>query len=73
ILLEGGRVPMEMKRRFVDFEKVPDVIGMGARDASYLMERCGLRVRIEGAGKVVQQSLRPGINARGQMVQLKLG
>lgn len=73
ILLEGGRVPMEMKRRFVDFEKVPDVIGMGARDASYLMERCGLRVRIEGAGKVVQQSLRPGLTARGQMVQLKLG
>lgn len=73
ILLEGGRVPLEMKRRYVDFEKVPDVTGMGARDASYLMERCGLRVRLDGVGKVIQQSVRPGMTARGQTVQLKLG
>lgn len=39
---------------------VPDVTGMGARDAVYIMERRGLKVRIRGRGKVVKQSLAPG-------------
>ena len=39
---------------------VPDVVGMGARDAIYLLERVGLRVNVEGQGKVVRQSLPVG-------------
>lgn len=39
---------------------IPDVRGMGARDAIYLMEKSGLRVNLIGAGKVVSQSLPPG-------------
>lgn len=39
---------------------VPDVRGMGARDAIYLLEKSGLRVNLVGAGKVVSQSLSPG-------------
>ena len=39
---------------------IPDVIGMGARDALYLLEKTGLRVNLNGSGKVVAQSLRPG-------------
>ena len=42
--------------------KVPDVKGMGARDAVYQMERRGLHTRVEGRGKVVAQSLAPGDN-----------
>lgn len=38
---------------------VPDVTGMGARDAIYLLENAGLRVMLVGAGKVKQQSI-PG-------------
>ena len=33
---------------------------MGARDALYLLEKTGLRVNLNGSGKVVAQSLRPG-------------
>ena len=39
---------------------VPDVRGMGARDAVYLLEKSGLRVNLIGAGKVTSQSLSPG-------------
>ncbi len=40
--------------------QVPDVIGMGAKDAVYLLESRGLRVRIEGKGSVRSQSIAPG-------------
>ncbi|MDR2816293.1 MAG: transpeptidase family protein [Proteiniphilum sp.] len=39
---------------------IPDVQGMGARDAIYLLEKSGLRVNLIGAGKVVSQSVTPG-------------
>jgi cell division protein FtsI (penicillin-binding protein 3) len=39
---------------------VPDVLGMGARDAVYLLEKSGLRVNLTGSGKVVSQSFAPG-------------
>ncbi len=40
--------------------KVPNVIGMGARDAVYAIERTGMLVQIHGKGKVASQSLPPG-------------
>ena len=39
---------------------VPDVRGMGARDAVYLLESRGLRTTIHGCGKVKEQSVLPG-------------
>ncbi len=52
---------------------VPDVVGMGARDALYLLEKMGLRVRISGVGTVVQQSLPEGHHLRqGETIRLKL-
>ena len=39
---------------------VPDVIGLGARDAVYQMESRGIRTQIHGRGKVVKQTLIPG-------------
>lgn len=43
---------------------VPDLHGMGAKDAVFLLERMGLRVRVQGRGKVVSQSLKPGTLAQ---------
>ncbi len=46
---------------------------MGARDALYLLERMGLRVRMSGAGTVVQQSLPEGhYLIKGERIHLKL-
>ena len=39
---------------------VPDVIGLGARDAVYQMESRGIRTQIYGREKVVKQTLIPG-------------
>lgn len=39
---------------------MPDVMGMGARDAVYLLESRGLKVIIKGRGKVHQQSIAYG-------------
>ena len=38
----------------------PDVTGMGAKDAVYLLESRGLRVRLQGRGKVKRQSYSAG-------------
>ncbi|MCC6385354.1 MAG: transpeptidase family protein [Bacteroidia bacterium] len=40
---------------------VPDVKGMGIRDALLLLEGMGLRVNAEGRGKIISQSLNPGM------------
>ena len=37
------------------------------------LENRGLKVEIDGFGKVVRQSIRPGTKARGQTVRLVLG
>lgn len=39
---------------------IPDVLGMGARDAVYILESRGVKVRLEGRGKVTAQSLPAG-------------
>lgn len=57
----------------IDSEKVPNVKGMGASNAIFLMENAGLKVKIKGVGKVKKQSLSPGSNFRtGQTVYLTL-
>ena len=40
--------------------KMPDVTGMGARDAVYQLERLGVKVKLSGKGFVARQSLAPG-------------
>jgi len=44
----------------VSQETIPSVIGMGARDAIYMLEKMGLKVLINGVGLVTQQSLPAG-------------
>jgi len=53
---------------------VPDVSGMGARDALYLLEKLGLQVRISGYGLVRKQSIKPGSPVTGgSLIELELG
>ena len=52
---------------------VPKVTGMGAKDAVFLMESVGLRVNLQGKGRVVSQSIQPGVKiVKGQTVLLTL-
>jgi cell division protein FtsI (penicillin-binding protein 3) len=53
--------------------KIPDVRGMGAKDAVYLLEKIGLNVQINGRGRVVSQSIHPGTQSTsGRKIVLNL-
>jgi cell division protein FtsI (penicillin-binding protein 3) len=41
-------------------EKVPNVIGLTIKDAIYMLENLGMKVKFSGKGKVVRQSIAPG-------------
>ena len=53
---------------------VPDVHGMGARDAVYLMEKHGIKVILTGRGRVIKQSVAPGEKVKkGMKCELRMG
>lgn len=53
--------------------EVPDVRGLGLRDAVRLLEAEGLKVRVSGQGNVKNQSIAPGNKAvEGQTISLQL-
>lgn len=62
-----------MTNRNMSDKLVPSVLGMGLKDAIFILENCGLRVRVQGVGKVRQQSVPPGSARSGQTVTLVLG
>lgn len=52
---------------------VPDVSGMGVKDAFYILGSLGLDVRVKGSGKVIAQSLKPGTRLKeGSIIELEL-
>lgn len=51
---------INLKPVIINKGTVPDVRGMGLKDALYLLESAGLKVSIQGKGKVISQSLQPG-------------
>ena len=62
-----------LKEKQIKFGFVPDVIGMGLKDAIYAMESDGLKVKVTGKGKVVTQSIPAGTSAKkGSLVTLVL-
>jgi cell division protein FtsI (penicillin-binding protein 3) len=64
---------LELSNREVKKGMVPNVKGMGATDAVYLLENNGLRVSVRGRGKVKSQSVRAGTRIqRGQSIVLVL-
>ncbi|MBR1800535.1 MAG: transpeptidase family protein [Bacteroidaceae bacterium] len=52
---------------------VPNVVGLGARDAVGLLEALGLKVRLQGQGRVYRQNMPAGTKAvKGQTITLEL-
>lgn len=64
---------IELTDKKIDGNRVPSVIGMGLRDATYLLENLGLRVEAIGCGKVRSQGIAPGSLLRKQTIRLFLG
>ena len=52
---------------------VPNVTGMGAKDAVYILESKGLKVTVNGLGRVTSQSVAPGTKiTKGRTIALTL-
>ncbi len=52
---------------------MPNVVGMGLRDAMFMLENSGLRVYYTGRGRVAKQSPQPGVRiSRGATVSIEL-
>ena len=60
-------------RRSIAEGLVPNVVTMGAKDAVFLLENAGLRVRLLGRGSVRKQSIAPGTRVRkGDQIVLEM-
>ena len=64
---------VRLSERKMNSGAVPNVIGMGAKDALNLLENAGLRVRLSGKGMVTKQSIEAGTKIqRGQQITIEL-
>ncbi|MEM7102589.1 MAG: penicillin-binding protein [Bacteroidota bacterium] len=63
---------IDMKAVQFTVNKIPDVRGMGLRDATHLLGNLGLRIQTNGVGTITRQSIRPGTTARGQTIRLTM-
>lgn len=74
IRIETADSVTAVKPLIVANHKMPEVIGMGARDAVFLLESAGVRVKITGKGKVRKQSILPGVAVKkGDHCIIELG
>lgn len=70
----GGKTIALHRVPEVDKNTMPDVHGMGAKDAVYLIESRGVKVKLNGRGKVMEQSIGAGQHIKkGMVCSLRLG
>ncbi len=51
---------IDLANRYIDQHTMPNVVGMGVKDAVYILENLGLNVKVRGRGSVRDQSVEPG-------------
>ncbi len=73
VTVNSGETQVELKKRTIDKNLVPNVVDMGLKDALYLLEERGLQVSIRGRGRVVSQSITAGSKAvPNSVIQLEM-
>lgn len=64
---------VKASKRYIGKETVPNVVGMGLRDALLLLNQAGLKVKTNGVGIVRSQSLAPGTpSVKGGLIEIEL-
>jgi cell division protein FtsI (penicillin-binding protein 3) len=69
--INGQKIQIEA----VEFSSnsIPNVTGMSARDAIFMLENLGLKAVVSGRGQVAWQSLKPGTTPKkGELIELRL-
>ena len=72
-LVSPDNTKLELTGNNTNTTQVPDVRGMGLRDALYILENKGLKVKMQGVGRIKQQSITPGTKVNGQTIELTMG
>jgi cell division protein FtsI (penicillin-binding protein 3) len=73
IITRTKQSSVEIAPRSIRENMVPNVVGMGLRDAIFLLENQGLRVKISGSGMVKNQSIKAGVRInQGQEINIEL-
>jgi cell division protein FtsI (penicillin-binding protein 3) len=63
-----------MKGALINRKQMPNVRGMGLKDALYLLENMGVKVQVAGKGKIISQSIVAGTSlGKGMTVYVELG
>ena len=71
--LRNGRANLVADNTSQDRNKVPDVTGLGLKDAVYVLENIGLKVMASGRGKVIYQSITQNTDfQKGQSIKIQL-
>lgn len=72
-LVHGYEKPVLKNLNYLKGNKMPNLVGLGLKDALYLCESKGLKVFIDGVGKVTSQSIAMGDPVEsGQQIKLLL-
>lgn len=73
VKVEDNELNKSLNRVAIEPETIPDVKGMGCKDAVYLLENMGVKTSVSGKGHVAWQSVEPGSTLiKNQIVELKL-
>lgn len=68
-----GKSKVDLYRRSVKQNLIPNVVGMDIQDAIYIIENLGLQVQFEGKGVIKNQLPKPGTRIQGaQIIKLTL-
>ena len=74
VVTQGNGHKIKFLPRYERHEVVPNLKGMGARDAIFLLEKLGLKTKLQGRGIIIDQSIKPGTKViRGNEIILKMG
>jgi len=58
--LNSTEQAMVFEKKKIKKDEVPNLKGLGLRDATYVLDCLGMDAEVEGVGKVYKQSLKPG-------------
>ena len=73
VITKADKNKIGFYQRIIGKNTVPNVMGMSAKDAVYLIEKVGMHVIIRGVGTVIKQTVPPGSDVyRGGLVELIL-
>jgi cell division protein FtsI (penicillin-binding protein 3) len=64
---------IHLNKKEISKNKVPNIQGMTAKDAIYLLESKGMVVKMKGFGRVISQSILAGTDiTKGQLIKIEL-